>query len=100
MRFKFVLLFLCFSSVVFAECRYKMVEQNGTYFAVKKVIGDLPSEKQKIKNELKVGINNVEVVSKQEQGLNENSKKDTRVRVRFKSKNKQQVSDFVNKFCS
>ena len=95
---KYFLILFFIPTMAFAECRYKMIEQNGTYFAVKKVLGNLPSEEQEIKGELKVGINNVKVVNKEDDPYY-SPDPDVRVKVRFKSKDKKEVQNYVQKFC-
>ena len=85
---RLIVILLVISSSSFANCRYSMVEQNGMYSVVKRILGDLPTENQKIKDKLKVGNNDVEIVNTENEDNSEQKSK-ARVKVRFQSKDKE-----------
>lgn len=95
---KLMVILLLISSSSFANCRYSIVEQNGTYFVIKRVLGELPTEKQKIKDELKIGNNDVEILNSEDED-NPEEKSKARVKVRFQSKDKEEAQKYLKRFC-
>ncbi len=94
------MLFILFTTYANASCRYSMVEQNGTYFAVKRILGELPYENQKIQGELKRGNNDVKIKNNESDSVdNPEETTNARLKVRYQSKNKKDVQDYIKRFC-
>ena len=93
----FMLLFLI-SAQSIAGCRYEMLEQNGKYFAIQKVMGDLPPKDLKVEKNLKPGINDIVIPNPENDEELENIKK-SRIKVRFQSENKEAVEKYLKIRC-
>lgn len=97
MKLFIILLFM--SSYAAASCRYEMIEQNGKYFAIQKVLGDLPNRDAKIEENLKFGINDIDFTNQEDQENEDDKIEKSRVKVRFRSEDKEAVKKYLKLHC-
>lgn len=102
-KMKLLLILIFIPTISFAECYYKMIEQDGTYYVIRKVIGELPKDGQELKSQLapklRMGLNNVEVTNKDKKNNKSNVERESRVQVEYMSKDKKQAEAIFKKYC-
>lgn len=96
---KALLLFitLCSTSFCYA-CDFSIIEQDGRYYLALKRIGELPSKDQKVKEKLRIGLQEVTVVSKEDDKQSKNH--DARLRIYYSSEKREEVERMLKLRCS
>jgi len=96
MKALLLLITLCSANFSLA-CDFSIIEQDGRYYLALKRIGALPGKDQKVKEKLRIGLQEVTVVNKEKEKQSKDY--EARLRVYYSSEKREEVERMLKLRC-